>query len=71
MSRGNDPGGDLLRGAYAGVGEQYLVLCAVVIRYVCGGLAEPLASAGTPRREGGIGNAPCEDVSVARGGQRR
>ena len=52
MSRGEDHGGDRAGGAWAGVGEQDRVLCAVSSPYTCGGLTEFVAFAGTPRREG-------------------
>ena len=69
MSKGSDSDGDRLGGACAGVGEQGRVLCAVPSRYACGGLTKFVASARTPRREGG--SAPCEGISAASGGQRR
>ena len=70
MSRGDDHGGDRARRNCAGVGEQRMVLYALVTRYVCGRPTGLVASARTPRREGG--SALCEGVSVMdRGGQRR
>ena len=52
MSREDDPSGDRMRGACDGVGDQDMVICAFVTRYVCGRLIEIVASAGTPRWEG-------------------
>ena len=68
MSRGIVSDGDCLGGACAGVSEHGSVLCAVPSRYVYGRLTKCVASAGTPRREGG--SHPCEVIYAASGGQR-